>query len=89
MSANRRYRRQIGKITQPAGKVELSAETRRLVAEMQAAHDDEKVGVAEFMAVAMQVWQHLGTLPRDQQLEVAGQVMASTLECTYLGWGEL
>lgn len=76
-----------GRITQPAGKVELSAETRRIVAELKAAHHDDSVTIEEYMRLAVSVRHHLWALSEEERLEVAGQIIGATFGARYLGWG--
>lgn len=78
-----------GRITQPAGKVELSAETRRLVAEAIRAHDDDSVSLLEYLPIIGRLDQHVAGLSREEQLEVSGLVFAATIGARYVGWGEL
>lgn len=77
------------RITQPAGKVELSAETRRLVADAIRAHDDDGVSLLEYLPVIGRLDQHLDGLSREEQLEVSGLIFAATVGARYMGWGRL
>lgn len=90
MSAGRRYRRQIrdAKIEQPAGAVELDAETRRLLAEAMRAHDDPAVSTADYMPIIGALHRRLDQLAEPERLEAAGQILANTLGCNYIGWGK-
>lgn len=88
MSAGRSYRRAIrGRITQPAGAVELDAETRRLLAEAMRAHDDPGVSTIDFLPIMVALYRRLAQLPEPERLEVAGQVLARSLGGRYVGWG--
>lgn len=88
MSAGRRYRRALRPpITQRAGAVELGHETRHLLGEVLAAHDDPAVSTAEFVPVMAALWAHVERLPEPERLEVAGRVLARTTGGRYVGWG--
>lgn len=88
MSGGRRVRRQL-RVTQPAGSVELSAESRRLVRRMLAARVDDSVSLAEFLEIARELHDHAARLPEPQRLEVAGQVIGESLGGRYIGWRKL
>lgn len=84
MSADRKYRRGM---TQPAGKVELSHETRALVAQVLHAHDDGDITIDEFLVIGRRLAEHSTRLTEAQRMEVAGMVIAHTLGGRYVGWG--
>lgn len=88
MSAGRSYRRAIrGRINQPAGAVELDAETRQLLARVLAAHADPTVTTSDFLPLLQALWTRLDGMSKPERLEVAGQVLARSLGGRYVGWG--
>lgn len=62
--------------------VELSADTRRRLADVVAAHDDDSVSLAEFSILAASFGAYLHGLPETERDEAAfqlGEVAASSL----------